>query len=131
MAFLTFFIGSYTQFLSPEIVGSGDGISTVQLSEETGELSVLYTKKTISPSYLSISDDNNYLYCNTDVIEEEKPVVQAYRINDDFSLEFLNEQPIKGGCPCHIEVFDNRVLVACYISGNVLEYPLDKSGKLM
>ena len=131
MAFLTFFIGSFTQFLSPEIVGSGAGISTVQLSEETGVLSVLHTKKTINSSYLTISADNNYLYCNTEVIEEEYPVVQAYRINDDFSLEFLNEQPIKGGCPCHIEVFDNRILVACYISGNVLEYPLDESGKLM
>ncbi len=131
MAISTFFIGSYTQFLSPEIVGSGDGISSAQLSEETGVLSVLHTKKTISPSYLAISADNQYLYCSTEVIEEEKPVVQAYKINDDFSLEFLNGQPIKGGCPCHIEVFDNRVLVACYISGNMLEYPLDESGKLL
>lgn len=130
MAFLTFFIGSYTQFLSPEIVGSGDGISTVQLNEETGELSVLHTKKTINPSYLAISADNKYLYCNTEVVEEENPVVQAYSINDDFSLEFMNEQPIKGGCPCHLEVLNNRVLVACYISGNMLEYPLDKSGNL-
>ncbi|EAR02393.1 lactonase family protein [Maribacter sp. HTCC2170] len=131
MAFLTFFIGSYTQFLSPEIVGSGNGISTVQLNEDTGKLSVLHTQNTISPSYLALSEDNNYLYCNTEVIEEENPMVQAYRINDDYSLEFLNEQPIKGGCPCHNEVFDNRVLVACYISGNMLEYPLDDSGELM
>ncbi len=131
MALSTFYIGSYTQFLSPEIVGSGNGISTVQLNEETGELSVLHTKMTISPSYLSISADNNYLYCNTEVIEEENPVVQAFKINEDFSLEFLNEQPIKGGCPCHIEVLNKRVLVACYISGNLLEYPLDKSGKVM
>jgi len=131
MALSTFYIGSYTQFLSPEIVGFGDGISTVQLNEETGDLSVLHTKRTISPSYLAISEDNKFLYCNTEVIEEDNPVAQAYKINDDFSLEFLNEQPIRGGCPCHIEVLDNRILVACYISGNMLEYPLDKSGKLM
>ena len=131
MALSTFFIGSYTQFLSPEIRGSGEGIYTVQLNEETGELSVLHTKKTVSPSYLSLSADNKYLYCNTEVIEEDYPLVQAYRIKDDFSLQFLNEQPISGGCPCHIEVLNNRVFVACYISGNMLEYPIDESGKLL
>ncbi len=131
MTLSTFFIGSYTQFLSPEIVGSGDGISTVQLNEETGELSVLHTKNTISPSYFALSADNKFLYCNTEVIEEENPVVQAYKINDDFSLKFLNEQEISGGCPCHIEVLHGRVLVACYISGNMLEYPLDGTGKLL
>ena len=131
MAFLTFFIGSYTQFLSPEIVGFGEGISTVQWNEETGELLVLHTKKTISPSYLTISADNKYLYCNTEVIEAQNPMVQAYRINTDSSLEFLNEQPIKGGCPCHIEALNDRVFVACYISGNMLEYPVDQTGRLL
>lgn len=130
MAFSTFFIGSYTQFLSPEIVGSGEGISTVQLDEDTGKLTVLHTKKTTSPSYLVVSADNKYLYCNTEVLQEDQPVVQAYKINPDYSLEFINEQPIKGGCPCHIEVLNNKVLVACYVSGNMLEYPLGNSGEL-
>lgn len=131
MTFSTFFIGSYTQFLSPEIVGAGAGISTMQLNEETGEITVLHTKKTISPSYLAVSADKKYLYCNTEVIEEDNPLVQAYKIKADFALEFVNEQPIKGGCPCHIEVLNNSVLVACYISGNMLEYPLGESGELM
>ena len=131
MALSTFFMGSYTQLLSPEIVGFGDGISSVQLNEETGELSVLHTKKTINPSYFAISEDNKFLYCNTEVIEEMNPTVQAYRIKDDFSLQFLNEQPILGGCPCHIEVLNNRVFVACYITGNMLEYPIDELGKLL
>ncbi len=131
MALSTFFISSYTQLLSPEIVGFGDGISSVQLNEETGELSVLHTKKTTNPSYLAISTDNKFLYCNTEVIEEMSPKVQAYRIKDDYSLQFLNEQPISGGCPCHIALFENKVLVACYISGNMLEYPIDESGKLL
>ena len=131
MALRSFFIGSYTQFLTPEIVGSGDGIYTVQLNEETGEISVLHVQKTINPSYLTLSSDNKYLYCNTEVTEDNHPVVQAFKVNDDFSLHFLNEQPIPGGCPCHIEVLDNKVFVACYISGNVLEYPLDESGRLL
>ena len=80
---------------------------------------------------MAISADNKFLYCNTEVIEEMNPTVQAYRIKDDFSLQFLNEQPISGGCPCHIALFENKVLVACYISGNMLEYPIDESGKLL
>ncbi|WP_291867911.1 lactonase family protein [Maribacter sp.] len=131
MLFSTFFIGSYTQKLTPEIFGSGDGISTVQLNEETGEISVLHTKKTVSPSYLTLSTDNKYLYSNTEVIEEDSPVVQAYEIKDDSSLGLLNEQPILGGCPCHIEALNDRILIACYISGNMLEYPIDESGRLL
>lgn len=127
----TFFIGSYTQMLTPEIIGVGDGISTIQLNDNTGELSIVHTLNTINPSYLVISDDNNYLYCSTEVGVGENPKVQAYRINDDFSLAFLNEQPILGGYPCHIEKLDNNVFVACYETGNMLQFPLDSSGKIL
>ena len=131
MVLTTFFIGSYTQFLTPEILGAGHGIYTVQLKQETGEISILHIQRTTNPSYLAVSSDNKYLYCNTEVMEEKHPVVQAYRIMDDFSLKFLNEQLIPGGYPCHIEVLDNMVFVACYASGNVLEYPLDETGRLL
>ncbi len=131
MAFSTFFIGSYTQMLTPEIIGVGDGISTVQLDDNTGELRILHTVKTNNPSYLTISDDNKYLYCNTEVSAGGNPKVQAYKIKEDFSLEFLNEQLIPGGYPCHIEELDNNILVACYETGNVLQFPLDTNGKLL
>ena len=126
-----FFIGSYTQILTPDIIGVGDGIYTVQLNDNSGELRVLNTTNVINPSYLTISDDNKYLYCNTEVNAAGNPKVQAYKIKDGFSLEFLNEQSIAGGYPCHIEKIDNHILVACYETGNVLQFPLDSHGKLM
>jgi 6-phosphogluconolactonase len=58
-------------------------------------------------------------------------MVRAYRINGDFSLEFLNEQSISGGYPCHIVVHNNNIFVACYATGNVLQFPLDVSGKVL
>ncbi|WP_117879617.1 lactonase family protein [Aureibaculum luteum] len=131
MIISTFFIGSYTQMLTPEINGFGDGISTIQLNNITGELSVLHTMKTINPSYLVISEDGKFLYCNTEVGLDKMPKVQAYQINDDFSLEFLNEQLISGGYPCHIEKLDNNIFVACYETGNILQFPLDSIGKLL
>lgn len=130
MAFITFFIGSYTQQLTPEIMGEGAGIYTLQLNDETGELNILHTLKTVNPSYLVKSDDGKFLYCNTEVDEVFNPKVQAYRIKDNFSLEFLNEQPISGGYPCHIEKFKRNILVACYQTGNVIQYPLSESGEL-
>ncbi len=126
-----FFIGSYTQMLSPEIIGVGDGISTIKLNDITGELKVLHTLKTVNPSYLTISDDNKYLYCNTEVSAGEIPKVQAYQIKDDYSLKFLNEQIISGGYPCHIEELDHNIFVSCYETGNILQFPLDSNGNLL
>ena len=131
MEFITFFVGSYTQNLTPEIMGFGDGISTVQLNNETGELKILHITSTVNPSYLTLSDDNIFLYCNTEVAKEDVPKVQAYKINKDFSLEFLNERPIAGGYPCHIENFNKSILVSCYETGNIIQFPIDAFGKVM
>ena len=130
MALLTFFIGSYSQMLTPEIIGEGEGIYTVQLDETTGELNILHAINVVNPSYLTISSDHKFLYCSTELDEKFNPKVQAYKINDDFSLSFLNEQPIPGGYPCHIEKSDNNILVACYQTGNIIQYPIDPFGKL-
>jgi len=128
---LTLYIGSYTEYPIPDFGGIGKGICTVQLDTETGVLKTIYSKMARNPSYLTISDDNQFLYCNTELDQSEDPKVSAYKINDDFSLEFLNEQPISGGYPCHINYVEKSVLVACYASGNIIQYPLDASGRLL
>lgn len=128
---LTFFIGSYTEYIVPGFGGIGHGIYTVQLNTDTGDLVILHTEKTRNPSYLTISDDTKFLYCVTELDKSEDPKVRAYRINTDFSLEFLNEQSISGGYPCHLVIHKNNILVACYATGNVIQFPLDPSGKLM
>ncbi|RDY61136.1 lactonase family protein [Flagellimonas nanhaiensis] len=128
---LTFFMGSYTEYLIPEFGGIGKGIYTVQLNTETGELSVLHTQTVRNPSYLALSDDHKFLYCSTELDESEKPRVKAFRINSDCSLQFINEQPIEGGYPCHIVVHEKNVLLACYATGNVIQYPLEHLGSVL
>lgn len=128
---LTFFIGSYTEYPIPGFGGIGGGIYTVRLNTETGELTIVHTENARNPSYLTISKDNKFLYCNTELDEKDSPMVKAYKIKNDLSLEFLNEQPISGGYPSHIETFNNNILIACYATGNLLQYPLDESKKLM
>ena len=126
-----FFIGSYTEYLTPDFGGTGLGIYTVQLNTRTGELAILHTEYARNPSYLAISQDNRFLYCPTELFQSELPMVRAYQIKEDFSLEFLAEQPIAGGLPCHILSQGTNILVACYGTGNVLHFPLDSSGKLL
>lgn len=128
---LTFFIGSYTEYPIPGFGGIGHGIYTVQLNTDTGELIKVHTEKARNPSYLAISDDNQFLYCNTELDESENPKVRAYKINTDFSLKFINEQSISGGYPCHLITHGNSILVACYATGNIIQFPLDASGILM
>lgn len=127
----TFFIGSYTEWLLPDFGGTGHGIYTVQLNPETGALSVLHTMATRNPSYLTLSKDQTFLYAVTELDQKDQPKVQAYRVSADFSLDFLNEQTIEGSYPCHIVSTENYVLIACYMSGNLLQFSVKDSGRLL
>lgn len=126
----TLFLGSYTEYPIPGFGGVGLGIYTTGFNYKTGEIKPMHVMKARNPSYLALSDDNCFLYCVTELPEDEHPVARAYAIKADFSLEFLNEQPIPGGFPCHLAVHQQNVFVACYSTGNVIQYPLDAKGML-
>jgi len=91
-----------------------------------------HTQPATNPSYLCIPS-TKYLYTHTEVLQTKKPRVQAFKINDDFSLRLINEQLIPGGCPCHINISkkNNCILIACYETGNLLFYPVGQNGKLL
>lgn len=125
------FIGSYTQMLSDTYGGSGEGIYSVELDYATGEISVLHTMPCDNPSYLALSKTGDYLYCLTELPLEQHPKVKAYRIMEDRSLHFLNERPIPGSYPCHLICEASSLLVACYGSGNVLQFPVGDNGELL
>lgn len=129
--FLKGFIGSYTEYPLPDFGGIGEGIYSFQINTNTGELKKLRTKKVRNPSYLALSRDKQYLYSATELDQLELPTVKAYKINADRSLEFLNEQPVLGGFPCYIVTHEKSVLVACYATGNVIQFSLDNDGSLL
>ena len=131
MGQLTFFVGSYTEYPIPGFGGIGKGIYTVRLNTDTGELTTLHTKMARNPSYLALRNDNRFLYCPTELDTNAQPKVQAYKVKSDLSLEFSNEQSISGGYPCHLSFHENNILLACYATGNVIQYPLDASGSLL
>lgn len=126
-----FYIGSYTELITDDFGGKGQGIYTVKLNEETGVLTHSHTLKTLNPAYLVISDNKKFLYTITEVLEEKQPKVKAYKIKPDFSLEFINELDVIGSLPCHIAFNQKSVLVACYGSGNLLCFETNDQGELI
>jgi len=128
---IPFFIGSYTEYPIPGFGGIGHGIYSVELHTKTGELSIKHTIKSRNPSYLAISDNNKFLYAVSELDKSSNPKARSFAINDDFSLSYLNEQAIPGGYPCHIISKDNNVMVACYVTGNLLHYSTRTNGELM
>ncbi|WP_298319453.1 lactonase family protein [uncultured Aquimarina sp.] len=125
------FIGSYTEMITPNFGGSGIGISTLELNDQTGELKLLHSTKTKNAGYLTISNGKQFLYTFTEVVQEKKPTVKAFRILKDYSLEFINEIHVNGSLPCHISYHNNAVFIACYGTGNILKYSTNSEGKLV
>jgi len=116
--------------ISPNFGGNGKGIYTMSLNTETGEVNILHIASATNPSYIALNDDNNFLYSITEISKKEEPVVQAYKINEDYSLKFINSEPINGNYPCHILYTLKGLLVSCYGSGNVIQFPILPSGEV-
>lgn len=124
------YIGTYT---SP---GKSEGIYIYRLNPESGELIPYKTvKNVVDPSFLAIDKKRKYLYAVNETEEYEgakSGAVSAFSIQDDGDLTFLNKLPSLGGAPCHVNVSDNEkfVLLANYLGGNAVVFPVEKDGKL-
>lgn len=127
------YAGSYTEMITGDFGGHGDGIYCFNFDPRSGSLQLMHALSGKNPSYLCIPS-TGYLYTHTEVIESDKPRSQAYKINkNDFSLQLMNEQEIPGGLPCYIK-FSNKnncILVACYQTGNTVIFPLAEDRKLL
>ena len=96
------YAGSYTEIITGDFGGHGEGIYCFDFDPDNGSLQLRHVQPATNPSYLCIPS-TKYLYTHTEVLEANKPRVQAFKINKyDFSLQLMNEQEIPGGCPCHI-----------------------------
>jgi 6-phosphogluconolactonase len=120
-AAFTGYVGTYTK-------GDSQGIYTFTLNAEAGTITdVKEAAKLENPTYVTISNDNQYLYS---VIKKgEKGGVAAYAIHPDTKeLTALNEQLSEGASPCHVSVdSQNRVVVtANYHKGTIEAYVVNE-----
>lgn len=126
------FIGTYT---------AGDSISkgiyTCEFDTESGKLTEpVLAAELINPSFLAIHPGGKVLYAVNEVSEGQgrgNGAVTALRINGDGSLTKINQQPTEGGAPCHcnVDATGTSLLVANYVGGNVVVFPLGDDGALL
>ncbi|WP_373894289.1 lactonase family protein [Virgibacillus sp. CBA3643] len=106
------FAGTYTR-------QSSEGIYGFVLDTEAGTLTDTHVAAKVgSPTYLTISEDNRYLYS---VAQEDKlGGVAAFEIDKKSgALEPINRELKEGAPPCHLDIFQNELVTANYHEGTV------------
>ncbi len=127
------YAGSYTEMVDGDFGGYGQGVYCFLFNAITGSLTLLHTTPACNPSYLCVTPQH-YLYTHTEVVADKAPVIKAYRVAaGNYALQFINQQPVNGGCPCQISFCANTATIsaACYQTGNALVYPTGENGALL
>ncbi len=109
-----------------------DGIFVFKIADGNGSLELLRQTPDIKePFFIDMHPNGEVLYSIVD--PGGKGLVAAWAFDrDSGSLELINQQPTQGGYPCYVEVDPSgrAVVVANYMGGSVISYPLTDSGAL-
>ena len=125
------YLGTYTEIIVGDFGGHADGIYCCDFNPKTAELTFLHTTPVRNPSYLSLHPNQRFLYAVEEVLKEKSPLVNAFAIQEDYSLRLINQQSIPGGLPCHLDfVSEDLLAIACYETGHVVAYPIAQDGSL-
>ena len=125
------FIGTYTTGGSVS-----KGIYTSVFDDEAGKLSPpQLAVEAVNPTFLAIHPSGQWLFAVNEVSEGEgrgNGAVSAFRILEDGHLTLINQQPSLGGAPCHcnVDATGKYLLIANYVGGNVVVYPIGDDGSL-
>jgi 6-phosphogluconolactonase len=123
------YVGTFT-------TDESEGIYLCHFNPTSGELSHATTFKGIdNPNFLKISPDKNFLYAATrppQSINTSGGYINAYKIEKNGQLHFLNKQISHGDDPCHIDISPDGqfVATATYGGGSVSLYPVTNNGSL-
>lgn len=107
-------VGTYTKTCD------SDGIYISEFDAISGELKLIgsSTEKTINPSYLTVSEDNKYVYAINE--DGKQSTVSAFAYNaKEHTLKFLNKNKTLGTDPCHVIDDAQNVIAANYGGGSI------------
>lgn len=121
---LTMVVGTYTS-------GSSKGIYTFRFDQETGESKALSDIEISNPSYLTISDDNQFVYAVSEHGDGSEAVTAFNFDKEKGTLQKLNSVPAMGADPCYIITTNGHVVTANYSGGSISVFPLAKDGSLL
>ena len=129
------YIGCYTEKLTEELVGRGQGIYVLDFDPSNGTIKYVDCIEATNPSYLAISRDGKFLFAQEEKPIEESPKIYAFSINMSNTgrhLEFINKYQLPGSFACHLALSKpgNHLIVGAYMSGNVLVYPVTPEGSI-
>jgi len=115
----TGYIGTYTK-------GDSKGIYSFTLDAANGKITDVKAAASLeNPTYLTISEDNQYLYSVAK--EGNSGGVAGYRILESGELSLINNQHSEGASPCHVSVNkeNSLLLSANYHKGSADSYRLN------
>ncbi|MCR5656179.1 MAG: lactonase family protein [Butyrivibrio sp.] len=119
---------SYVAYVASYTSGSDEnyGIRIYDVDVKKGRLTEKEKVKITNSSYISLSHNKKFLYSITDA------GVEAYNIEPDGSLRFLNKASINGmrGCYINTDQDDNFLVCAGYHDGKVTILELNKDGSI-
>jgi 6-phosphogluconolactonase len=124
------FVGSYTETGSPAPDPKGNGITSCFFDPQNGCIEIIDRQPQRNPSYPIVSDDGRILYAAEEMLASEKPELASYEILEDGRLRKLNAVGLPGDYACHLTIASQTILVANYVSGDILVYLLEEDGKI-
>lgn len=125
------FIGTYTNDGS-----ISQGIYTALFDASTGKLTEpMLAAEAVNPAFLAIHPSGKLIFVVNEVSEgggRGNATVSAFRVGEAGQLALINQQPSHGGAPCHcnVDATGRFLLVANYMGGNVVVYPIGDDGAL-
>lgn len=125
---------SYVFFGSYNTDKTTDGIYVYQLDTIKGKLTKVTTAKNVlNPSYLSLSNDGQFLYACTDTRSANAGSVSSFKFNPQKkTLTFLNSQNTNGENPVYLSL-DSKgkwLVDANYNGSSISVFPLGEDGKI-
>ncbi len=121
---LNLLVGTYTNSCDSK------GIYVYNFDANTGDFSFKnVSENTVSPSYLSVSKDNKFIYA----VNENGPesTVSAFNYSAaSGKINFINKQNASGADPCYLINDDKNVIVANYSGGNIAVFGKNGDGSI-
>ena len=116
-------VGTYTN------KGSSVGIYVYNFDAKTGESKLKSSAKTTNPSFLTISNDKQFVYSVNEAGKNSE--VSSFNLDaKNGKLTFLNKQSTDGADPCYILTDEKNVISANYSGGSISVFGRNPDGTL-
>lgn len=117
-------VGTYTNTCESK------GIYVYEFNVATGEFKLKNNSENVlSPSYLSVSADNKFVYAVNENGTQSTVSAFGYSAAKG-KLTFLNKNDALGADPCHLINDDKNVIIANYSGGNIAVFKKKPNGSI-